>query len=300
MRAAPPSESFEAPAGRDDGVAVALGGGAARGLAHILMIEALDELGVRPRIVAGTSMGAIVGACYAGGLSGREIREHAEGWLAKPTDFVRRIAGKWPGSVLSLWNPMTPSMFNGETLFEIVLPERLPRTFEALPIPFLAVAADFYAQEQVILDKGALIPAVAASASLPALLKPVRLGERLLIDGGFVNPTPFDLVMDKAAITVAVDVTGTNSRRPDTGMPSSVEAWIGAAQITLHSITREKLKSIAPDILIRPNVGAFGALEFFKMPEILEAAMPAKEELKRRLGEQLEKLARSPRAAHGH
>ncbi|MEZ5926771.1 MAG: patatin-like phospholipase family protein [Hyphomicrobiaceae bacterium] len=262
---------------------LALGGGAARGYAHIPVLEALDDLGLRPKIIAGTSIGAILGAVYASGASGKEIREFATALFAKRTEVMRRLATNWPGNLMALWNPFTPAMLNGETLLGILMPESLPRDFADLEIPFIAVATDFYAQEQVLFDDGPLIPAIAASASLPALMKPVAIDGRILIDGGFVNPTPFDIIAPKVDLTLAVDVTGGKGPRATGKMPNSVEAWVGAAQITLHSIVEEKLLHAAPDILIRPDVTRFAVLDFFKIKDILAAAEPAKEETKRRL-----------------
>jgi NTE family protein len=274
-------------------VGLALGGGAARGLAHIVALEALDDLGVRPKVIAGTSMGALIGALYAAGFSAAAIRAHANSLLKSKTALVKLVASKWPGAVTSLWHPKTLSMFNGETLFEILMPDGMARDFETLRVPYIAIATDFYSQEEVVLRDGPLIPAVAASCALPALLKPVTINDRVLIDGGFVNPTPFDHVQADADVTVAVDVTGSSgSRRGNNGsLPNSIDALLGAAQITLHSITREKLRRTAPDILIRPPVTEFGALDFYQIADILDAAAPAKEELKRKLAEKLEAVA---------
>ena len=174
------------------------------------------------------------------------------------------------------------------TLFEMLLPEALHCDFASLEIPFLAIAADFYAIEQVILDHGPVIPALAASCALPGLARPVVLEGRVLIDGGYVNPLPYDVVMGRADITVAVDVTGDPQRRPGARVPGTVEAMTGATQLLFHSITREKLKSIAPDIFIRPKVGGFAALDYFRIGEILAAAQSAKEDLKRQLSQRLE------------
>ena len=267
---------------------LALGGGAARGYAHIPVLDALDELGIRPAIVAGTSIGAIFGAAYAAGMTGAEIRVFATELFAKRTEVMRRLAANWPGNLMALWNPFTPAMLNGETLLDILMPEILPRKIEDLKLPFVAVATDFYAQEQVLYDRGPLIPAVAASASLPALLKPVAIDGRVLIDGGFINPTPFDIVAPKVDVTLAVDLTGGKGRRPTGKVPASVEAWVGAAQITLHSIVEEKLKHAGPDILIRPDVARFAVLDFFKIKDILEAAEPMREVTKRKLAHYFE------------
>ena len=114
---------------------------------------------------------------------------------------------------------------------------------------------------------------------------------RVLIDGGYVNPVPYDVIMDRADLTVAVDVTGDTKRRPGAMVPRTLEAITGATQILFHSITREKLKSAAPDIFIRPEVGAFGALDYFKVREIFRAAEPAKETLKTSLSQKLAALS---------
>ena len=264
-------------------IALALGGGSARGLAHVLMLEAFDELGVKPSVIAGTSMGAICGAAYAAGLSGAEMRAQFTALFGKRTNFLKHITGK-RGGLRHLWSLRAPGVVDNVTLFEMLLPEAMRCDFASLKIPFLAIATDFYAIEQVVLDKGPLIPALAASSALPSLTRPVVLGGRTLIDGGFVNPVPFDVVMDRAEVTVAIDVTGGTQRRPG-ARPSTFDAITGSAQILFHSITREKLKSSAPEIMIRPDVGAFGSLDYFKIEAILAAAAPAKEDLKRKLSQ---------------
>ena len=273
-------------------IGLALGGGAAKGLAHIPMLEVLDELGLKPAVIAGTSIGAIVGANYAAGMTGLEMRKFALKLFSNRTELLRRIASRWPGALSTLWNPFTPALFSAEALVEILMPETLPLSFELLKIPFITVATDFYAQEQVLFETGDLIAAIAASSALPALMTPVEHEGRVLIDGGFVNPTPFDILRDRADITVAIDVTGTTRTRHPKKLPNSLEVSIGGAQITLASIVKEKLKQGGPDVLIRPAVNQFAALDFLKAREILEAAEPAKDELKRALEAALDRLLR--------
>jgi NTE family protein len=269
-------------------IGLALGGGSARGLAHVLMLEAFDELGVKPAIIAGTSMGAICGAAYAAGHSGAELRQELIAIFGKRRHFLKRLAGKLRGGSSLLWSLRFPSIVDNVTLFEMLLPEAMRCSFDTLRIPFVAVAADFYAIEQVVLDTGPLIPALAASSALPSLARPVLLEGRVLIDGGYVNPVPYDVIMDRADLTVAVDVTGETKRRPGAKIPRTLELLTGATQILFHSITREKLRSVAPDIFIRPEVGAFGALDYFRVEEIFRAAMPAKDLLKYKLSQRLE------------
>jgi NTE family protein len=247
------------------------------------MLEAFDELGIKPVVIAGTSMGAICGACYAAGLSAAEIRAGLEGNFASRVAFFRNFASKLRGGISTLWSLRAPGIVDNVTLFEMLLPDVLHNDFSSLKIPFMAIAADFYGIEQVILDHGPLIPALAASCALPSMARPVVLGDRVLIDGGYVNPLPFDVVLHMADITVAVDVTGDTQRRPGVRVPGTFEAITGATQLLFHSLTREKLKHTAPDILVRPNVGSFSALDYFRIGEILVAAQPAKDQLKHEL-----------------
>ena len=205
-------------------IALALGGGSARGLAHILMLEAFDELGVKPSIIAGTSMGSICGAAYAAGLSAAEIRAEFEGAAAQPRDVFRSASpASCAASLPRSGACASPSIIDNTTLFEMLLPEALHRDFASLKIPFVAIATDFYGIQQVVLDHGPLIPALAASCSLPGLSRPVVLEGRLLIDGGYINPVPYDVVMHRADITVAVDVTGDPQRRPDARAPGTFD-----------------------------------------------------------------------------
>jgi NTE family protein len=272
-------------------IGLALGGGSARGLAHIVILETLDELGLKPAAIVGTSMGAICGALYAAGVPAADIRAGFVKELTSRAAYLRRLVGKLGGGISSLWSIRRPSVIDNVTLFEMVLPDILHCDFAALKIPFFAVAADFYAIEQVVLDRGPLIPALAASCALPAWARPVVLDGRVLIDGGYVNPVPFDVVKGRADLTIAVDVTGDTRPRGafKAGMvPRPLEAMTGATQLLFHSVTREKLKWVAPDILIRPAVGTFSSFDFFRIGDILAAAEPAREELKRKLAQCLE------------
>ena len=263
----------------DGSFSLALGGGAAKGLAHIPVLEALDDLGIKPLKIAGTSMGAIMGACYASGMSGRELRAFAIELFEERLELIRRVFTEtetW-SSIFSL---SSPAIIAPETVFNAVLPNTLPEMFEELTIPLCVVATDFHAQSQVVIDSGPLLPAVSASSALPVLLTPVQIEGRVLIDGGFVNPTAFDVIRGAAQFTIAVDVTG-KQMQADTSVPGSLNTWIGASQIVLHSLVAEKLKHEVPDLLLRPEISAFHSFDFYKIEEILAASEPIKDEVKR-------------------
>jgi NTE family protein len=272
------------PAARNT-IALALGGGGARGLAHILMLEALDEMGIKPTLIVGTSIGAIFGAAYASGLSARLIRAHTEEVLSQRLGVAQYLLAARAEPVLKLLNflPIRSSLLSPSMLLEQVLPSKIAKDFADLAIPFKAVATDFYAQEQVVMDTGDLRSAVAASIALPALFSGVEREGHLLMDGGLVNPLPFDLLEGAADLTVAIDVTGA-SRGPGKRLqPSALAALVSSSQILQRSIVREKLKAAQPDVYIDVDVDKFNVLEFYRFKEVLAAAQPAKEQLQRQL-----------------
>ncbi len=274
-------------------VALALGGGSARGLAHIAIIEAFDELGIRPSVISGTSFGAIIGACYAAGLTAKEVRAHAADLLASRSAVFYRLASRLPGHITSLWSPRHPAVVDGVSLLDMLLPDPVRVDFSSLAIPLHLVAVDFHSMEQVVLSEGPVIPAVAASAALPSILRPVEIGGRILIDGGFVNPTPFDILLDKADITVAVDVTGAPDPGTTADQLSTDDLWNGALHALFTTVTREKLARRAPDIFIRPQVTSYETMDFLKMDEILAATEPAKQDLKRALEQRMLSFGRT-------
>jgi NTE family protein len=255
---------------------LALGGGGARGLAHIAILEAFDELGLKPAMIAGTSVGALIGSAYAGGMPASEIRLYCNVAFAKRSALLRHLYSRWRGRVWDFWRPGSPALFKSERIFELVLPHDLPKTFENLSIPFKAVATDFFTQREYVISSGPLLPAVAASSALPALLTPVKLGDRVLIDGGFVNPLPFDLVTPHTDFVIAVDVSGGPAESRDE-FPRPLEALLGAQQISLRSIINAKLRFAEPNLLIRPSVGQFRVLDFRRIEEILAASAEAKD-----------------------
>ncbi|MBK8007218.1 MAG: patatin-like phospholipase family protein [Rhizobiales bacterium] len=268
-------------------VALALGSGGARGLAHIPVLEAFDELGITPSAIAGCSMGAVMGAGYAAGMSGKEIRAFSLESLRKQGDFAwRLITVQWE-SLREQWREKRSfSEFSMQVeatgVAQEFLPAALPKTFEELRIPLAVVATDLHARREVVYRSGLLRRAVAGSMAIPGVLRPVEFEGRVLIDGGALHPLPFDLLRKDADIVVAVDIT--RLRDVPNRIPDPVPLLFLAGDIMTHSIVSEKLKSGAPDILLRPNVSAFDSLDFGRAMPILKAADPIKEELKRKLG----------------
>lgn len=265
-------------------IGLVLGGGGARGLAHILMLEVFDELDIKPKIIAGTSIGAIFGAAYAAGLCARDIRAHTEETLTKRFGLVRDLfAARAPRSG-RIWDLSARTAFLAPgALLDLILPDGVPHAFEDLPIPLRVVASDFYAIEAKVFASGALRPAVAASMALPAVFEPVLIDGRSLIDGGLTNPLPFDLIAGEADIVVAIDVSGSTVPSPSRPHPTALEALFAAPFLFERAIVREKLKSHQPDIYIDAGTGHFQALEFLKLPEILAAAERAKDDLREKL-----------------
>lgn len=275
-------------------IALALGGGGARGLAHIVALEVLDELGLRPCVIVGTSMGAIIGAAYAAGISAQAIRSHVTEVLRDKNRAMARVLQARAGSFADMFSrglAGNPVMLDGEKVLDLFWPETVPDAFEDLPIPFSAVATDYHARETKVFDTGPLVTGVAASMAIPGLIQPVQAHGRVFIDGGVVNPLPFDLVCIPGRITVAVDVSG-GPNPAQTKIPGAFEAMIGSAQIMQHAIVGEKLRSATPDVLVQPAVGAYSALDFFKARAVLEAAEATREGLKRDFGTAVEKAAR--------
>ena len=266
-------------------IALALGGGGARGLAHILMLEVFDELGLKPKVIAGTSIGALFGAAYASGLSARLIKAHTEEVLSQRLGLTRYLLSARSEPVQRFLNilPIRSSLLKPELLLDLMLPSKVARDFAHLAIPLKVVATDFYAQEQIVLDSGDLRSAIAASMALPALFTPVSRDGRVLMDGGLVNPLPFDVLKGEADITVAIDVSGASLGPGNRVQPTAFSALVSSSQILQRSIVREKLKAQQPDIYIDVEVDEFHVLEFHRFKQVMTAAGLAKEQLKRQL-----------------
>jgi NTE family protein len=266
-------------------VALALGGGGARGLAHISAIEALDELGIKPVAVAGTSIGALVGAAYAAGMSGKELRRHVISLAHDRGEITRRLIAARTGTLAGLFSAAfgNATQLDAEKFCAQFLPEAVPADFAALHIPLTVMATDLHRRQEVAFSSGPLHAAVASSIAIPGLFRPVSIDGRVLIDGGTTNPLPFDQLRGRADVIVAVDVTGVPmSERAD--VPSLWEGMLTAILIMSSSIIAAKIEHGAPDLVVRPNVAIFRTLDFYQASAILRTGDAVKAEMKEKLG----------------
>jgi NTE family protein len=271
-------------------ISLVLGGGGAKGLAHVVVIEALDELGLKPAEIIGTSIGAIVGACYAAGMSGRDLRAYALDMFRMKPEVLRRVFAARVGRFTELLTGgiTNPVLIDPEKLLEGLLPSTVPTTFEALALPLKVVAADYYARTDVVFTDGPLVPAVAASMAIPGAFRPVLHRRRVLIDGGTINP----VAVDKASqpIVIAVDVLdgSAHDRTIDETIPDPWQALFGSVTLMMQVLSGIRLAEHRPTIHLRPPVETFRVLDFFKAREIFAACEPMKDGVKRRIALALE------------
>jgi NTE family protein len=271
-------------------VGIALGAGGANGLAHIPMLEALDELSITPHRIAGSSIGAIIGALYASGMSGREIRELVEVFIISPgeglvEELLNKDALRWVEFIeIELGKG---GLLNSEGFISFLYDTLKHDNFEALGIPLKVTAADMWTRSGVVLESGQLLPAIKASMALPGIFQPVVIDNRVLIDGGTVNPVPYDLLMADCDIVIGIDVSGVHTQ-PDSLIPGYFETLFNSAKVMQQAIMTEKLRRQQPAIYIAPRIVDVRALEFYRAQQVFEQAGPAKQELKQRLAQLLQ------------
>ena len=196
---------------------LALGAGGARGLAHIAVFEALDELGKQPAAIVGSSVGSLLGAAYAAGMSGKQMRRFVTALAHNRGEVFRRLIAARASTISTFFNLGLGSamLVDAEKFCGQFLPDDIPDDFEDLEIPLTVVATDLYRRQAAVFSSGSLKPALAASIALPTVMRPVVVNKRILIDGGAINPLPFDLLRGRVDVVVAVDLSGepTEERR---------------------------------------------------------------------------------------
>ncbi|MCV6574706.1 MAG: patatin-like phospholipase family protein [Cohaesibacter sp.] len=278
-------------------IGLALGGGAAKGWSHIGVLHALQEAGIKPDIITGTSIGAVVGGCYAAGHLDR-LEEFANSLTP------RRLLG-----LLDV-NFSGKSLINGSRLTRLLHRYLEDATIEDLPMPFMAVATELATGHEIWLRRGHLVTAMQASYALPGIFNPVTVNGRHLVDGALVNPVPVSLARSMGArIVLAVNLSdasfGRGSIIPNADDPHEViqpceeeetiqaqptafsgfksiffgnnqtpgisSVMFDAYTIIQDRISRSRLAGDPPDIMISPRVHQIGMFEFHRAQEAIEA-----------------------------
>ncbi|APX99102.1 patatin-like phospholipase family protein [Lacinutrix venerupis] len=288
-------------------VGLVLSGGGAKGLAHIGALKVIDSLGLRVDYIAGTSMGAIVGALYASGYSGNQLDS-----IFRSVDFDKILNDEVPRAAKTFYereNQEKYAVILPFDNFKAQLPSALSRgqntfnllskltlhvnnvtDFSKLPIPFFCIATDIETGQPVMLEKGNLAQSVKASGAFPSLFQPVKIGEQLLIDGGVTNNYPIDELRAKGAnIIIGVDVQDGLANRADLSSAPAILFQIN----NFRTINDMKIKAPKTDIYIKPDITKFTVVSFDDGPQIIEngeiAAKLKANELKELAKKQLKK-----------
>lgn len=280
-----------------------LSGGAARGLAHIGVLKSLEEQGVQIHAIAGTSMGAVIGGLYAAGYSVDELEK-----LALELDWQQVLSDDPPRQDIpfrrkqddrdflvkrklsfrddgSLGLPL--GVIQGQNL--ALLLERLlvhtsdTRDFDRLPIPFRAVATDIANDQKVIFRSGHLPQAIRASMSIPAVFAPVEVDGRLLVDGGMVDNIPMDVARDMGVDRLIVVDIGT-PLQPREQLLTVIDVLNQSITMMTRRNSEAQLATLRPeDLLVQPMLAAYGATDFARADQLIEAGYRAGDALERRL-----------------
>ena len=272
----------------DPRIGIALGGGAARGLAHIPYIEAMDEMGVKPDHIVGTSIGALLGSGWAAGLSGKDIRGLALEMLGTMNGLFGRLFSTQVRSMANMFREGISIQLDPERVYDTFTPEGMPTRFQDLKIAFTCVATDFRSWHQVAFHQGPLRPAVAGSLAVPSLYRPVKYHKTLLVDGGVVNPLPLDHAAAGSDILVGIDANGDPHAWPDGYVPTMLDIGFGSAQIMMHQLIAHTLAAYKPDVYFRPHNINVGAHEYWKVRDIIRAGEADKDRFKRELSARIE------------
>ncbi len=248
---------------------LALGGGAARGFAHIGVIQALEESGIRPDLVVGTSAGSLVAALYASGRSGTELAA---------------LADSMDETVFADWSYPTRGLIRGEALARYVREHTGGRTIEQMRLPLGIVATDLDSGQAILFQRGDPGAAVRASSAVPAVFQPVKIGTREYVDGGLVAPVPVRFARQMGAeVVIAVDISA-----PPEGNPTSdvMRMLLQTFAIMGRSINSLELRDA--DVVLRPRLAGFASADFANRKRAIQAG---REAMLAQLGELRERVA---------
>ena len=265
-------------------IGLVLSGGGAKGLAHIGALKVIDSLGLKVDYIAGTSMGAVIGALYSSGYTGKQLDS-----IFRAVDFDNLINDVIPRSSKSFVNRNSYEKYSIVLPFDglkIHIPSAISRgqnvfnllsrltmhvsaieNFKDLPIPFFCIATNIETGEAVILDKGSLPQAISASGALPSLFQPVIINDQTLIDGGVVNNYPIvELKAKGMDVIIGVDVQDDLADREELSSAPSILLQIN----NFRTIRDMKVKSKQTDIYIKPNIREFNVISFDEGSKIIE------------------------------
>ncbi len=257
-------------------VGVALAAGGAKGIAYIPFLEALDDMGVEPAMVAGSSIGSVIGGFYAAGSTPKQMISLLEDF--QPVDLAEILVFNWSGT----------GIIAGKTVRDF-LDKHLPvSTFEETKIPFRVIATDYWRREQVVFDSGSLADAIQASSAFPGIFEPLVKDGAVYVDGGAANPLPTDILREECDFIIGLNVS---NRAPD---PDSDEVpGSGIMMFNTFRILKDRLAEIAIerdpiDVYFRVELPFVETLDFHKYREILDQAEPElnrfREEVSSKLG----------------
>lgn len=251
-------------------IGLALGGGAARGFAHIGVIQALDEAGIRPSLVAGTSAGSLVAALWASGMDGAELGRQAQAMEE---------------SAIADWGFPGRGLLRGEALARFVRDRSSQRLIEQMPRRLGIVATDLDSGDAILFQRGDTGQAVRASSAVPAVFLPVKIGNREYVDGGLVAPVPVSHARRMGAeLVIAVDISEAPEGR-NTADPFRM--LLQTFSIMGRSINRFELREA--DIVVRPALAGVSGTDFSARQQAIaagrEAMQKALPQLRQRLGE---------------
>jgi NTE family protein len=235
-------------------IGLALGGGAARGFAHVGVIQVLEEAGIRPSLVVGTSAGSLVAAIYASGRTGAQLQQIAE-------DMEEASLTDW---TLPLFRR---GVLRGDALSRYVNQQVERRPIEAMAMPLGIVATDLANGEGIVFRRGDTGMAVRASSAIPALFQPVRIGGHDYVDGGLVAPVPVRFARDMGAeLVIAVDISGAPQGNGTDGV---LQVLMQTFSIMGKSISALELRGA--DVLVRPVLKDVGSADFSARKRSIEA-----------------------------
>ena len=239
-------------------IGLVLGGGAARGFAHIGVIQVLEEAGIRPSLVVGTSAGSLVAAFYASGKTGAQLQKVAE-------SMEEATFADWTLPIFSR------GMLRGEALARYVSTQVNGRLIENMPLPLGIVATDLNSGQGVLFQRGDTATAVRASSAVPALFQPVKISGREYVDGGLVSPVPVRYARQMGAeLIIAVDI----SSAPESNTASdTLQVLLQTFSIMIKSINNFELREA--EVVVRPSLAGVSSSDFGARRRSIEAGRVA-------------------------